>query len=213
MSASQQRHSHGHNRRRYLVALFLAFAGRLSQAADEPVLPTTSGCDPAAVIAHVLEQLQTYGPRSEKHEYFGFVYRAEGEIASAVVRGKECRGQDACSVDTTPAAKRIPQGAKVLGEWHTHTHTTGSRMLSIQDVRGARHNVHIRCYSAFYADQDGEMFSWDPRSTSVATAMGSRTTLGRYALDARPPGTPGLASSVPGEMARYGEPFTGSRPE
>ena len=174
------------------LATLLVVTTAFCNAADPASQPD---CDQAAVIAHVQEQLKIYGPRSEKHEYFGFVYRAEGEISSVVVRGNECRGQDGCTVDPAPAAKRIPQRAKVLGEWHTHTHRTGSRMLSMQDVRGANHNIHIRCYSAFYAGPDGEMFEWDPRSSSVATAMASRTPLGRYELDARTPDNAGLAAA------------------
>jgi len=195
MSASQQCHARGYTRARYLVAIALSFVGPGAFAGDQPESPAAPDCDQAAVIAHVQEQLRIYGPRSEKHEYFGFVYRAEGEISSVVVRGNECRGQDGCTVDPAPAAKRIPQRAKVLGEWHTHTHRTGSRMLSMQDVRGANHNIHIRCYSAFYAGPDGEMFEWDPRSSSVATAMASRTPLGRYTLDQLPPDRVGLAAA------------------
>jgi len=195
MSASQQCHARGYTRARYLVVLILSVAGPGAFAGEPPAATAAPDCDQAAVIAHVQEQLKIYGPRSEKHEYFGFVYRAEGEISSVVVRGNECRGQDGCTVDPAPAAKRIPQRAKVLGEWHTHTHRTGSRMLSMQDVRGANHNIHIRCYSAFYTGPDGEMFEWDPRSSSVATAMASRTPLGRYTLDQLPPDRVGLAAA------------------
>jgi len=201
VSASQQCRPRGSLPACYLVVLALGFASPAAYAGDEPGASAAADCDRAAVITHVLEQLQIYGPRSEKYEYFGFIYRAEGEIASAVVRGHECRAQDTCSVDTTPAAKRIPQRAKVLGEWHTHTHTTGSRILSIQDVRGAHHNIHIRCYSAFYSGNDGEAYSWDPRSTSVASAMATRATLGRYALDVRLAGTPGLAAAEGGRTS------------
>ena len=201
MSASQQCHARGYTRARYLVVLLLSFTGSGAFAGEQSAPPAAPDCDQAAVIAHVQEQLRIYGPRSEKHEYFGFVYRAEGEISSVVVRGNECRGQDGCTVDPAPAAKRIPQRAKVLGEWHTHTHTTGSRILSIQDVRGAHHNVHIRCYSAFYSGNDGEAYSWDPRSTSVASAMATRATLGRYALDVRLAGTPGLAAAEGGRTS------------
>jgi hypothetical protein len=133
----------------------------------------------------VQEQFRIYGPKSQKHEFFGFIYRVDGELASAVVRGNECRGPDGCTIDTTPAAKRIPRGAKVLGEWHTHAHLNGSNMLSILDVRGAFHNAHIRCYSAYYAGPRGEMYGWDPESTSVPVAMARRTILGNYRVDAK----------------------------
>jgi len=183
MSASQQCHARGYARARYLFVLLMSSAASAQE------------CDLGAVAAHVQEQLRVYGPRSASHEYFGFIYRAEGVIASAVVRGQKCRGADQCTVDIEPAAKRIPQGAKVLGEWHTHTHQTGSRLLSLRDVRGAHQNVRIRCYSAFYAGPDGEIYAWDPRSTSVATAMATRTSLGRYALDADAPAVAGLAAA------------------
>jgi len=186
MSASHQCHARGYARARYLVVIALSLAGRLALGGEDlPAAPVT-GCDRDAVFAHVQEQFRIYGPKSEKHEFFGFIYRVDGELASAVVRGNQCRGADGCTVDPTPAAKRIPRNAKVLGEWHTHTHSTGSRMLSIQDVRGANNNRHIRCYNAFYAGPDGETYSWDPSSTSVATAMATRTSLGRYRLDEQP---------------------------
>jgi hypothetical protein len=136
------------------------------------------------VAAHVDEQFRIYGPRSDKYEFFGFIYRVEGEIGSAVVRSNVCRGPDGCKIDIGPAAKRIPRRAKVLGEWHTHSHLNGSRILSIEDVRGANHNLHIRCYAAWYAGPGGEIYRWDPRSTSVPTAMATRVTVGNYRVDA-----------------------------
>ena len=180
MSASQQCHACRYTCARYPVVLALALAIQSVHAADDtPAVPGT-GCDSAAVVAHVREQLEIYGPRSQEHEYFGFIYRMGGDIASAVIRGNRCRASDRCSVDPGLAASRIPPRAKVLGEWHTHSHLTGSRMLSIQDVRGARANLHIRCYTAYYAGPDGEMFTWDLRSDSVVAAMKSRVSLGRY---------------------------------
>ena len=136
--------------------------------------------DTAAVTAQVLEQFAIYGPRSRKQEYFGFVYSLDGALANAVVRGNACRGHDACRVNTKPAAERIPPRAKVLGEWHTHPHVLGAGMLSIWDVRGAGQNAHIHCYASYYAASNGKVYSWNPRSTSVPTAMASRTELGSY---------------------------------
>ena len=192
MTASQQCHARGNLRARYLAVLALFSAGAAAQAEDESRPAQRSDCDVAAVIAHVQEQYRIYGPRSDDYEYFGFIYRVEGELASVVVRSNECRGADKCTINLAPAAKRIPQGAKVMGEWHTHPHLNGSRMLSSEDVRGAHNNVHIRCYAAYYAAADGEIFAWDPRSTSVVTAMNSRILLGSYPLR----GEQGTASYV-----------------
>lgn len=185
MSASHHCHARGYARARYPVVFALSCACAALHAEDAPRLAPPSDCNVATVISHVQEQLRIYGPKSQKHEYFGFIYRVDGELASAVVHSSECRGPYSCTIDTTPAAKLIPRQARVLGEWHTHAHLNGSNRLSIQDVRGARHNVHIRCYSAYYAGPGGEIYSWDPDSTSVPVAMATRTSLGNYGLEAK----------------------------
>jgi len=194
MSASHQCNARGFARACYLVAICLSSVTSVVSGAGE-AKPAAPECDRDAVIAHVAGQLRTYGPKSNNHEFFGFIYRVDGELASAVVSGNRCRGADSCAVDPAPAARRIPRNAKVLGEWHTHPHQTGSRLLSIQDVLGANHNLHIRCYAAFYAAPDGEMFGWDPRSTSVVTAMASRISLGRYPMDGESAPSPHLAAA------------------
>jgi len=171
MSASQQCHARGPARALYLAVTFATVSANMGHAEE---------CDAEAVRTHVREQFRIYGPQSEKHEYFGFIYRIDGEVASAVVRGSTCRGPDDCMVDTGQAAKRIPRGAKVLGEWHTHPHNLGVGRLSIEDVRGAEHNAHIRCYTPFYAASNGKYYTWDPQRSSVPVAMARRTELGSY---------------------------------
>lgn len=137
----------------------------------------------------MLEQFSIYGPLSTDREYFGFVYRHEGVIASAISRGSVCRWTQACEVNTRIAAALIPKGAKVLGEWHTHPHATGSQGLSAEDVRGANSNLHIRCYRAFYSKSNGEIYSWNLEATLVQAAMASSVGLGNYRRQvARPPG-------------------------
>ena len=136
-------------------------------------------CYRKEVEAHVQQQFAQYGPLSIEHEYFGFIYRHEGRIESAVTRSGMCRRGN-CLVDTARAFVLIPPGSKVFGEWHTHPHD-GSVQLSIEDVRGARHNRHIRCYAAYYSEPNGEIFSWDAASTSVPVAMASRAAIGSYA--------------------------------
>ena len=137
-------------------------------------------CFAAEVEAHVLEQFRIHGPLSRKQEYFGFVYRIDGTIGSAVTRGSVCRWTESCEVDTRRAAVKIPKGAKVLGEWHTHPHESGSRLLSDTDVRGANDNRHIRCYRAFFSTSDGEVLSWDPNASQVSFAMAAAVRLGNY---------------------------------
>lgn len=148
-----------------------------------PVCAVSGGesgeCFRAEVETHVREQFALYGPLSERREYFGFIYRHHDVIQSAVTRSGECH-EGNCLTETAQAAALIPRGAKVLGEWHTHPHD-GSSLLSAEDVRGARNNQHIRCYSAFYSKPDGEILSWEPVSTSVPTAMASRAIVGNYA--------------------------------
>ena len=143
--------------------------------AEEP-----RGCPRSEVETHVLEQFNIYGPLSKDREYFGFVYRSDGVIGSAVTRGSVCRKMQPCEVKSHRAASQIPPGAKVLGEWHTHPRATGSLQLSAADVRGANANRHIRCYRAFFSTANGEILSWDPGSAVVATAMANTVRLGNY---------------------------------
>ena len=137
-------------------------------------------CFSAEVEAHVVEQFRIYGPKSKNREYFGFVYRVDGIIASAVTRGIVCRWNEPCEVENRSAAVKIPQGAKVLGEWHTHPHSNGSSVLSGADVRGANANRHIRCYRAYFSTPEGDVFSWDPTTRIATVAMESLTRLGNY---------------------------------
>ncbi len=143
--------------------------------AEEP-----SECFTAEVEAHVLEQFRIYGPLSRKREYFGFIYRIDGVIGSAITRGIVCRWTEPCEVNTRRAAEKIPEGAKVLGEWHTHPHESGSLLLSDADVRGANDNRHIRCYRAFFSTSNGEVFSWDPNVVVVSVAMSNAIRQGNY---------------------------------
>jgi hypothetical protein len=140
---------------------------------------SSSPCPYEEVEAHVLREFAIYGPQSDRREYFGFVYQREGLIDSAVARSSECRNPELCVVNVGAAATRIPGGATVLGEWHTHPHD-GARSLSEPDVRGAYNNRHIRCYRAYYSNPFGEIYAWSPQGTSVPTAMNSRVYLGNY---------------------------------
>lgn len=154
------------------VWLLLAPVGALS--GNESV-----SCLRKEVETHVQQQFMQFGPLSVGHEYFGFIYRHEGRIESAVTRSGKChRGN--CRIDSAHALALIPPGSKVLGEWHTHPHD-GAVQLSIEDVRGAHHNRRLRCYAAFYSKPNGEILSWDPASTSVPVAMASRVRIGSYA--------------------------------
>jgi hypothetical protein len=130
------------------------------------------------VDAHVLAQFAVYGPLSKQHEYFGYVYLGDGALASAVVRGSQC-SMRICAVDSTAAARLIPRGARVLGEWHTHPHR-GSSQLSEEDVRGAHSNLHIRGYVAYYSKPNGDILAWDPREDRVPDAMASAVRIGNY---------------------------------
>jgi len=142
----------------------------------------TDDCPREEVAEHVRQQYDLYGPLSDGREYFGFIYRLDGAIRSAVTRSGRCtRGN--CLTDTAGAAALIPRGAKILGEWHSHPHD-GSAALSAEDVRGAKNNAHIRCYSAYYSKPDGEILSWEPGSTSVPVAMASRVSIGHFELQA-----------------------------
>ncbi len=137
-------------------------------------------CFTAEVEAHVLEQFRIHGPLSRKREHFGFVYRVDRTIGSATTRGIVCRWTEPCEVNTRRAAEKIPAGAKVLGEWHTHPHESGSRSLSDADLRGANGNRHIRCYRAFFSTSNGEVLSWDPNVVVVSIAMSNAVRLGNY---------------------------------
>ena len=138
-----------------------------------------SACFEGEVVLHVRAQFEHYGPRSEQIEFFGFIYRKDGRVESAVTRGTNCGRQSDCVVNPVFALRRIPKGAKVLGEWHTHPRI-GTRDLSLDDVRGANENRHIPCYSAYYSSPDGEIFRWNIAATSVAAAMASLTPVGKY---------------------------------
>lgn len=159
--------------------LLLSISGSLCVAADSP------GCLDFEITAHVLDQFTTYGPRSKNREYFGFVYRYKGVLASAINRGTPCRLTEPCEVKIGKAAALIPKGAKVLGEWHTHPHVAGSANLSLADVRGAHVNRHIGCYRAFFSTPDGEVFIWDVNAAIVSTAMASTVRLGNYRRSGR----------------------------
>ncbi len=130
-------------------------------------------------MRHVRTQFAHYGPRSDTSEYFGFIYRHEGLISSAVTSGSDCRGFSDCTVNPAFALRRIPKGAKVLGEWHTHPRI-GAFELSGDDVRWAHANFRVRCYSAYYSTPDGTVWHWDPVQSTVAAAMSSRVEIGRF---------------------------------
>lgn len=168
------------------AAVFIFFSPGL-YAGDGPHYRARAAaeCPQDAVDAHVREQIAWYGPRSKDREHFGFIFVINGEIRSAVIRGHRCAGSDACSVDTADAAPLIPSGAKVLGEWHTHPQSSKASQLSADDVRGARNNRHIRCYSAYYSQPDGDVYAWNPSQTSVPTAMSSVVLIGNYRREVR----------------------------
>ena len=140
------------------------------------------GCYWPEVQTHVRQLFAIYGPMSIENEFFGFIYRHEARVDSAVVRGRRCVLGD-CVVDVAMAAQRIPPGAKVLGEWHTHPRG-GSWALSTLDVHGASRNRNVACYAAYFSRPDGKIFAWDHRRTSVPSAMASLVPVGSYA--ARP---------------------------
>ena len=180
-------------------ARIVTFAFCLSTGAawSADLAPTSqTDCGRESLLEHVAGQFQIYGPQSTRDEYFGFIYRRAGVIECAVVKSGECRG-DKCTLDSARAARQIPKGAKVLGEWHTHRRLTGSRGLSVEDVRGALSNSGIRCYAAFYSAPDGRIYEWKPTSTSVPTAMASRVLVGNYDEDREDAGI--IATHKPGE--------------
>jgi hypothetical protein len=158
---------------RVCVLLFVV----LSASANEVVVP--GACFGEEVLVHVRAQFAKYGPRSAEQEYFGFIYAHDGHVESAVTSGSGCRGQLDCNVNPAFALKRIPKGARILGEWHTHPQV-GSIELSLEDVNGAHANRHIHCYSSFYSTPDGGIFRWDIAATSVPDAMASRAEVGNY---------------------------------
>lgn len=137
----------------------------------------------AEVDAHVLGQFAVFGPLSKKHEFFGYVYRHEGILASAVVRSPRCSSLRMCGLDTAAAAKLIPKGARVLAEWHTHPHH-GSSQLSKEDVGGAHANRQIAGYTPYYSTPVGEIYAWDPRFDWVPDAMASAVLIGNYRAQA-----------------------------
>jgi hypothetical protein len=183
-------------------------AAVLPAHAGEAAIPV--GCFEEEVLVHVRAQFAKYGPLSSETEYFGFIYRVEGRVGSAVTRGSGCRGQLDCSVNTAFARARIPKGAKVLGEWHTHPRS-GSSGLSMEDVGGAHANRRIRCYTPFYSTPDGSIYRWDIATTSVPDAMASRAQVGNYRAanaDLRAPAhsTANAAASTSGAIGRRESP-------
>src|SRR5688572_23791896 len=137
-------------------------------------------CPDARIEAHVIEQFRVHGPMSKKREYFGYIFQKDGLIESAIARGNLCWYSGPCEVKTSKAAERIPTGATVLGEWHTHPHSTGSLRLSPADVHGANDNQHIRCYRAFFSTAVGDIITWDVNQSVVSAAMASAVRLGTY---------------------------------
>lgn len=156
-----------------LAALLLALANSANADVGTP------GCHRPEVRTHVRQLFSIYGPMSVENEFFGFIYRQDARIDSAVVRSRRCVLGN-CVIDVTMAAQRIPPGAKVLGEWHTHPRD-GSWVLSSLDVRGASQNRKLVCYAAYVSRPDGKIFAWDPRRTSVHTAMASLVPVGQFA--------------------------------
>jgi hypothetical protein len=146
---------------------------------------------------HVRDQFAQFGPLSTNREYFGFIYLFDDQVVSAVVRGKECRGADRCITRIDVAARAIPKGARLLGEWHTHPMSTGSRALSADDVRGARRYRHIPCYQAYYSTPRGEIYMWNVAQTSVPSAMATRVHLGNLSDTPRLPDLQRVARAVP----------------
>jgi hypothetical protein len=136
-------------------------------------------CLSEPVEAHVRQQFATFGPLSVNHEYFGFIYRTGSTLESAVIRGSRCVARS-CVIDVARAGASIPAGAVIVGEWHTHPRS-GEARLSEQDVLGAYRNRNFGCYSAFYSEPDGTIYSWNPRRGMVTTAMASRVRIGSFA--------------------------------
>lgn len=172
-------HNSSGGRARLVLGFVLFVSGAAALAGDHTHSHATpAACAPAALQAHVREQFALFGPQSSHREYFGFVYLFDGKLASAVVRGKDCRSTDRCVVNIAGAARAIPRGARLLGEWHTHP-DIGSHMLSTDDVRSVQQFRRIPCYQAFYSTPRGDMYSWDVKQTSVPAAMATRVHLGK----------------------------------
>ena len=147
--------------------------------ADESHVDSTR----AELDAHVRVQFLVYGPQSKQHEYFGYVYRLDGHLASAVVRGRRCSSNRNCGLKTAEAARLVPRRAQVLAEWHTHPHR-GSSELSADDVRGAHQNRHISGYVAYYSKPNGDILAWDPRHGWAPDAIASLVSIGNYRTQA-----------------------------
>jgi hypothetical protein len=164
---------------RVFSAAWILLSASFSTGAGEAGSPP---CFEDQVIQHVREQFAIYGPRSSQFEFFGFIYLKDGRVESAVTRGVVCRDRSECVVNTVFALRRVPRGAKVLGEWHTHPDFHQSDTLTTEDVLGAQANRHVRCYNAFYSNSNGDFYRWDIEAPNVAAAMASRTRLGNYRL-------------------------------
>jgi hypothetical protein len=102
-----------------------------------------------------------------------------GPIATAITRSSKSPMSGNCILRTAAAAKLIPSGAKILGEWHTHPHC-GSQSLSQLDVPGAYNNRHIRYYAAYFSSTPGEIYLRNANDASVPTAMVSLELIGTY---------------------------------
>ena len=129
-------------------------------------------CPRALVVQHVREQAARYSPLSVQREFFGFIYLRDGVVRSALAEGRSCPNPSSCGLNTRAAAKQVPRGVKILGEWHTHP-KGGSSQLSREDVRGAYDNRRIRCYVPFYVT-NGKVYAWDATRNTVNGAMVSR---------------------------------------
>lgn len=158
---------------RALLASPLLACGAIALAAD-----AACTCDRDEIVAQARLEFEIYGPLSVGYEYFGFIYHDGERLRSAVVRSRRCKAGN-CVIEVDEAGRKIPRGAVVLGEWHTHPHD-GAAQLSPHDVRGAYRNRHVRCYTAFYSRPDGAIYAWNPAQMSVPTAMASREHLGSY---------------------------------
>jgi hypothetical protein len=154
------------------IAVLLATVCVGVNASDAPQ------CRSDSIEAHVRQQFAAFGPLSVNHEYFGFIYRLGADLDSAVVRGSRCVARS-CVIDVARAGALVPAGAVIVGEWHTHPRN-GEARLSEQDVLGAYRNRNLGCYSAFYSEPDGAIYSWNPRRGMVTTAMASRIHIGDY---------------------------------
>lgn len=182
--------------RLHFTALVL-FAATAAAGSPDSRHEATAACALDRVHGHVRDQFAQFGPQSANREYFGFIYLFDDQVASAVVRGKECRSADRCITRIDAAARAIPKGAKLLGEWHTHPMSSGSSALSADDVRGARHYRHIPCYEAYYSTPRGEIYMWNVTRTSVPSAMATRVHLGNLSDSPRLPDLQRVARAAP----------------